>query len=124
MLLENTEAPFPEDKKCVLYVAAMGERAQIKAGSICAAMRDAGTSAQCDLCGRGLKAQLKFADKIGAAYTAVLGDNELDSGRITIKDMKTGETCDCDINGIPDKITDLSLRSALHSLEESVLNNG
>lgn len=124
MLLENTEAPFPEDKKCVLYVAAMGDKAQIKAGGICAALRDDGIAAQCDLCGRGLKAQLKYADKIGAAYTTVLGDNELADGKVTVKDMKTGETYVCNINDISDKITDLSLKSALHSLEESVLTNG
>lgn len=124
MLLENTEAPFPEDKKCVLYVAAMGDKAQIKAGGVCAALRDDGIAAQCDLCGRGLKAQLKYADKIGAAYTTVLGDNELADGKMTVKDMKTGETYVCNINDISDKITDLSLKSALHSLEESVLTNG
>ena len=124
MLLENTEAPFPEDKKCVLYVAAMGDKAQIKAGGVCAALRDDGIAAQCDLCGRGLKAQLKYADKIGAAYTTVLGDNELADGKVTVKDMKTGETYVCNINDISDKITDLSLKSALHSLEESVLTNG
>ena len=124
MLLENTEAPFPEDKKCVLYVAAMGDKAQIKAGGICAALRDDGIAAQCDLCGRGLKAQLKYADKIGAAYTTVLGDNELADGKMTVKDMKTGETYVCNINDISDKITDISLKSALHSLEESVLTNG
>ncbi len=124
MLLENTEAPFPEDKKCVLYVAAMGDKAQIKAGGVCAALREDGIAAQCDLCGRGLKAQLKYADKIGAAYTTVLGDNELADGKVTVKDMKTGETYACNINDISDKITDLSLKSALHSLEESVLTNG
>ena len=124
MLLENTEAPFPEDKKCVLYVAAMGDKAQIKAGGVCAALRDDGIAAQCDLCGRGLKAQLKYADKIGAAYTTVLGDNELADGKMTVKDMKTGETYVCNINDISDKITDISLKSALHSLEESVLTNG
>ncbi|MBR5923619.1 MAG: histidine--tRNA ligase [Clostridia bacterium] len=124
MLLENTEAPFPEDTKCVLYVAAMGDKAQIRAGGVCAAMRDAGIAAQCDLCGRGLKAQMKYADKIGAAYTTVLGDNELESGKATVKDMKTGETYACDINEIPDKITELSLKSALRSLEDSVLSNG
>ena len=124
MLLENTEAPFPEDKKCVLYVAAMGDKAQIKAGGVCAALRDDGIAAQCDLCGRGLKAQLKYADKIGAAYTTVLGDNELADGKMPVKDMKTGETYVCNINDISDKITDLSLKSALHSLEESVLTNG
>ena len=124
LLLENMSVPLPEDKKCVLFIAAMGERAQIAAGKICSLVRDEGHEAQCDLCGRVLKAQLKYADKAGALYSLVLGDNELDSGKVTIKNMKTGELFECGIGDIPDKITDLSLKAALGSLEDSVLSNG
>ena len=41
--------------------------------------------------GRTLKAQMKYADKIGAMYTAVLGDNEVDNGKTVLKNMTTGE---------------------------------
>lgn len=122
LALENTNAPMPEDKKCFLYVASMGDKAQIEAGRICAAMRDGGFEALCDVCGRGLKAQIKYADKIGAQYLIVLGDDELCSGKAKIKDMKTGEETACDIGNIPDFVTDLSHKSALRMLEESVLN--
>lgn len=44
--------------------------------------------------GRGLKAQMKYADKIGARQTIVVGDNELATGMAKIKDMETGETAD------------------------------
>ena len=50
-----------------------------------------GVPAECDLCGRGLKAQMKYADKLGAGYTMVLGDNELQEGKAELKNMKTGE---------------------------------
>ena len=50
--------------------------------------------ADCDLCGRGLKAQMKYADKIGAQYTIVLGENELAQGKAELKNMKTGEKKD------------------------------
>ena len=124
MILKNLSAPLPEDKKCVLYVAAIGEKAQIEAGKICAAMRDNGLEAICDLCGRGIKAQMKYADKTGAKYTVVLGDNELNSGKAAIKDMRTGETGECDILNIPDFITEISCKAALRSLEDAVLENG
>lgn len=122
LLLENMNVQLPEDKKCDLYVAAMGGSAKLAAGKICAEMRDEGFEALCDLCGRGLKAQLKYADKIGAKYSVVLGDDELNCGKVKIKDMKTGDEHECDITAIPDKITDLNLKAALGSLEESVLN--
>ena len=121
MLLENMAVQMPEDKKCVLFVAAMGEKAQIAAGKICSLMRGEGLEALCDICGRGLKAQMKYADKIGAKYTVVLGDNELISGKVLIKDMKTGDTYECNIDEIPDRVTDLSVKAALGSLEDSVL---
>ena len=124
LILKNLSVPLPEDKKCVLYVAAVGGKAQIEAGKICAAMRDSGLEALCDVCGRGLKAQMKYADKIGAKYTIVIGDNELNSGKATVKDMKTGETNECDILNIPDFITDISCKAALRSLEDAVLENG
>ena len=121
LLLENLNAQMPEDKKCTLFVASMGERAQIEAVKICAALRKDGTEALCDLCGRGLKAQLKYADKIGAKYCVVLGEDELNSGKVSIKDMKTGETHECSIADISDKITDLGIKAALGSLEDSIL---
>ena len=65
---------------------------------------------------------MKCADKIGAQYCMVLGDDELNSRKAEIKDMKTGETNACDISNIPDFITELSHKSALRMLEESVLN--
>ena len=40
---------------------------------------------------RSLKAQLKYADKIGARYTMVIGDSELEAGKARLKDMDTGE---------------------------------
>ncbi len=51
-------------------------------------------AAECDTVGRSLKAQMKYADKIGARYTMVVGDNELASGTARLKDMATGETED------------------------------
>ena len=67
---------------------------------------------------------MKYADKIGAKYSAVLGDNELNCGKAVIKDMKSGETHECELGGIADFIAELSVKSALRSLEDSVLNNG
>lgn len=121
IILNEIGADMPEDKKCTLYIAAIGSKAQIEAGRICAKLRKDGIEAICDLCGRGLKAQMKYADKIGAKYTVVLGEDELYSGKVIIKDMKTGETYDSNISDITDKITDIECKTALKSLENSIL---
>ena len=55
-------------------------------------LREGGVAAECDLTGRGLKAQMKYADKLGARYTVVVGDNELASQRAVLKDMADGKT--------------------------------
>lgn len=44
-----------------------------------------------DTVGRSLKAQMKYADKIGAVYTLVLGDNELAAGKANLKRMADGQ---------------------------------
>ena len=48
-------------------------------------------AAECDITGRSLKAQMKYADKIGAKYAAVIGDNELSEGKCELKDLRLGE---------------------------------
>lgn len=91
LALEEFGAEFPDEGKCELYIASMGEAAQVKAFELVNALHRCGVAADCDLCARGLKAQMKYADKIRARYTVVLGDNELESSKAELKNMKTGE---------------------------------
>ena len=49
-------------------------------------------SAQYDLADRSVKAQMKYANKLGARSTMVLGDNELETGKAILKNMESGET--------------------------------
>lgn len=58
-------------------------------------LRKEGIKTEFDLMGRGLKAQMKYADKCGARYAAVIGDDELDRGEVTLKNMATGENFAC-----------------------------
>lgn len=44
-----------------------------------------------DIVGRSLKAQMKYANKIGAEYTLIIGDNEIDLGKAQLRNMQTGE---------------------------------
>ena len=55
-------------------------------------MRRGGIKAELDHEGRSLKAQFKYADKIGAKYVAVIGSDELNRGEVSLKNMADGET--------------------------------
>ncbi|MBR0231884.1 MAG: histidine--tRNA ligase [Clostridia bacterium] len=74
-----------------IYVASMGDPARECAFTLAQELRDRGVSADCDVCGRSLKAQMKYADKTGAKTVLVIGDNELASGEAELKDMRGGE---------------------------------
>lgn len=97
MILEAQETDMPEEPGCEVYLAAIGDRAKQKAFAMARELRQAGVAAQSDICARGIKAQMKFADKIGALGTIVLGDSELDSGRAVLKNMKSGQQCELSI---------------------------
>ena len=86
---QNTE--LPKEPVCDVYLVTMGENARVKATELCEKLRADGFNMQTDICGRGLKAQMKYADKIGAKFTAVIGDNEIENGKIKIKDMQSGD---------------------------------
>ncbi|WP_322184236.1 histidine--tRNA ligase [Neglectibacter caecimuris] len=91
MALEKQGVEFPAPVRCEVYVASLGEQALEKAMQLVDTLHKCGIPADCDLCGRGLKAQMKYADKIGAAYTLVLGEDELRENKAELKNMKTGE---------------------------------
>lgn len=87
MVLSAQNAELPEAPTCDLFIATLGENALLKASNSCRLLRDEGYKVQTDICGRGLKAQMKYADKIGAKFTLVLGDNEVESGKAVLKNM-------------------------------------
>ena len=91
MVMENQGIEIPTPETCALYVAGLGEKAQEKAFELIAQVRSCGLSAETDVVGRGLRAQMKYADKIGAQFSLVLGDNELEENKANIKNMTTGE---------------------------------
>lgn len=94
LTMENQGCDFIPAKKCNLFIASMGENALKKAISITKTLREEGYWVEYDVMGRGLKAQMKYADKIGAGFSMVLGDNEIETNCAKLKNMKTGEQVD------------------------------
>lgn len=100
LAMEASGVAAEETGKPVLYVAPMGEAAQRTALDITEQLRRAGLYAECDVAGRGLKAQMKYADKIGAKYTLILGDDELAAGKAQLRSMEDSaqsEIALCDV---------------------------
>ena len=121
LLLESQGTKLPKPSYCDLYIATMGENAQLKAAELCAALRADGFKTATDICGRGLKAQMKYADKTGARFTMVLGDNECETGKAKIKNMQSGEETEVTLSDISDGLLKIVHNAALDELAESVL---
>jgi histidyl-tRNA synthetase len=87
LAMQASGSDLVEENTPVLYIAPMGKDARRKALEIVSRLRSNGVYAECDISARSLKAQMKYADKIGARYTLILGDSELESGKAQLKNM-------------------------------------
>lgn len=90
LLMENTGVAFPEEQKPLIYLAGMDESSRALCFKIAAELREKGVCAEIDLMARSVKAQLKYADKIGAKHVAVIGESEMQSGEVSLKKMSDG----------------------------------
>ena len=118
LLMESQGLPFPEAETCSLYIASMGKAAAQKAAELVCALRRDGIHAEFDVVGRSVKAQMKFANKLGADFTLVLGDSELESGKAVLKNMKSGETTDVELASFPGDFMRISISESLKTLED------
>ena len=91
MVMEAVGAPFPPAPTADLYLANLGPQADRVVQKLTYELRQLGVCAERDLMGRGLKPQMKYADKLGAKFSLVIGDGEIESGTARLKDMSTGE---------------------------------
>ena len=92
MVMEQTGVEIPCDDKPTVYLAGMDDECRSKAFAICCALRANGVRAEIDHMGRSVKAQFKYADKLGVKFVAVIGGNELAEGKANVKNMQNGES--------------------------------
>ena len=123
MIMDAQKCEFPETKPCDVYIAPMGEKAAIMASKLAKMLRAEGFFAETDIVGRGLKAQMKYANKIGAKYTVVLGDDEIAAGKANLKCMETGEQTAISLpDGLISAVYDLSINASLGQLTDALDN--
>ena len=100
LLMENTSVPFRPQPVPAIYLAGMDELTRQKAFALAGSLRAAGIAAECDVMERSVKAQMKYADKIGARYVAVIGETELADGAANVKNMADGSQCMVPFDGL------------------------
>jgi histidyl-tRNA synthetase len=76
---------------CDVFVAALGPQAEYEASSLIRDLRGMGLWAERDYQGKGLKSQMKAADRLGARVVLILGEDEMSRGEIVYRRMDTGE---------------------------------
>ena len=122
LLMENTGVAFPEEGKCDIYIGSMGTKASIEAANLVNSLRAEGFKAECDLCGRSVKAQMKYADKIGAKLSCIIGDSELEEGKVKVKNMANGETEEVELDELIEFVYEARLGDVFGSLENVIEN--
>ncbi len=91
LMLEAQNGEFKETNEMDIYIGSIGKEGLVKSQGIAYRMRSEGIKAEGDSVGRSVKAQMKYANKIGAKYSVILGDNEIAEDTANLKNMETGE---------------------------------
>ena len=85
LIPENLERPD-------IFIANVGDQADLFVQKLVYGLRNAGISAERDYLSRSVKAQMKYANKTGAQFSAVIGDDDIAAKSASVKNMQTGET--------------------------------
>lgn len=100
--LSDNGVNIPKPDALKLFIISLGDEAALKTQGIVFDLRQKGISVETDHMSRGLRASMKYADKIEAQYTLVLGDNEINSGYADIKNMENGEQTKVELSNLYD----------------------
>jgi histidyl-tRNA synthetase len=100
--MENTPQVFGTPQ---IFIGSMGEAGNFKAQELVYALRRKGIHAESDLLNRSVKAQMKYADKIKARFTTILGENELAENQARLKNMETGEQENISLDALAEKLS-------------------
>ena len=120
MLLSAQGIELPGDNVCEIYIAPTDKESSYKVMSMVTDLRASGIHAETDVVGRSLKAQMKYADKIGARYTTVIGSDELAAGKVKVKNMSSGSVAELDIDNFEDNFLRYTINETASDLADDV----
>lgn len=91
LTLDSLGVELPVDRRDIVFVAGLGDAGHEAAIKVVFDLRGGGIAAEMDYTGRSLKAQMKIADKLGARFVVIMGEDEIASGKATVRDMQSSE---------------------------------
>lgn len=94
MILEKNNYEFPVKEKIKYYFVTMGADSKIFSLKLITHLRNKGIICETDFLNRSVKAQMKEANKLGAEFVIVIGENEMNEGKFKIKNMKESTEID------------------------------
>ena len=104
--LEEEGVELPIEEGVDIYLITIGEAARKEAVKQMYQLRAAGFKVDLDYLDRAVGTQMKAADRNNANYSIIIGENELEKGELAVKNMKSGEQFDVDIDKLVDKMGD------------------
>lgn len=104
LTLEAQNGKFENKPYKDIYIGAIGDKGFVKAQAVTYNLRKEGIKAECDTVGRSVKAQMKYANKIGAKYSVIIGDNEIAEDKVSLKNMETGDVQEIKLSEIANYI--------------------
>lgn len=113
LLLKAQGIELPEEEPCSLYIASAGKEGTVKAAAIAHDLRAEGVFCMFDTVGRSIKAQMKFANKIGAEFVVVIGSDELNTGKAELKEMQTGKTQIINLETLAEDFSDIAIKASV-----------
>lgn len=91
ILMEQNDIIVDDPNVPDISVSFIGDKARLYALDLVHKLRACGVSAIIDTLNRNLKGQMKYANKLNARYSVVIGENEIEKGIVTLKNMNSGE---------------------------------
>ena len=100
MTLEKEGVEIPNTDVVDLYIGARGDEERKYAFKLAAELRHIGVNTEINHMGRSIKAEMKFANKLGAAFTTILGEDEIANKKINLKRMSDGEIFEVSLENV------------------------
>ncbi|AYF55067.1 histidine--tRNA ligase [Clostridium botulinum C] len=105
LTLGENNIEIPKPKEIDIYVGSMGERGKIESFKVVNELRKKGIKAECDHMNKSVKAQMKYANKIEALYSMIIGETEIEEGKANLKRMEDGQQFEVSLNNLDEIAT-------------------
>jgi len=108
LLVLESIGKLPENNECPdIFIANIGDAADMFVQKLVLDLRKSGIAAERDYLERSVKAQMKYANKLDAKFSAVIGDDDIEAGKVSVKNMTTGEVAEVSFSDMAEYLNSL-----------------